>query len=145
MQTEIREAQVSDFEKIFSLIREFAVFIKTPEKVITSAERMKEDKDCFRCFVAEQNGEIVGFATWFFAYYSWSGKALYLDDLYVKEDSRGSGIGTLLFEKVIDTASENNCRKVRWQVSGWNKKAIAFYTSRGASVVDVEINCDLVL
>ena len=79
------------------------------------------------------------------AYYSWTGKTIYLDDLYVLENYRGRGIGNALLDKVIETAKTENCKKVRWQVSNWNGKAIEFYKKRGAIIDDVEINCDLLL
>lgn len=141
----IRKAEPADFEEVFALIKEFASFIKTPEKIKTSPAQMRGDKDYFNCFIALEDGTIKGFATWFMAYYSWTGKALYLDDLYVPELYRGNGIGTLLLDKVIETAKAEKCKKVRWQVSHWNSKAIEFYKKRGAVMDDVEINCDLMI
>jgi diamine N-acetyltransferase len=107
---------------------------------------MKADENLFQCFVAEdENKKIVGYAAWFFAYYSWSGKAMYLDDLYVTEPARGNAIGSQLLQTVIDHAKASGCKKVRWQVSNWNAPAIAFYKKMGAWIDDVEINCNLEL
>lgn len=146
MEMIIRNANEQDFQQVVSLIKEFSVFQGAPEKVTITAEQMTEDRHLFRCFVAEaENKEIIGFATYFFAYYSWTGKAVYLDDLYVKEEFRKNGIGRMLLAKVIDLAKEQECKKVRWQVSKWNTNAIAFYKSIGATIDDVEINCDYVL
>jgi diamine N-acetyltransferase len=145
MKLEIRKADTDDFSEIYSLIKEFAAFIKTPEKVITTPSQMICDKEYFHCFVATDSDKIVGFSTYFIAYYSWIGKTLYLDDLYVLANYRGHGIGSKLLDKVIETAKNENCKKVRWQVSNWNKKAIDFYKSRGATIDNVEINCDLEL
>lgn len=138
----IREATENDFPQIYHLIKEFAIFIKTPEKVAITLPQMIRDKDYFHSLVAMDNDKVIGFATWFFAYYSWSGKAVYLDDLYVKAEYRGKSIGTRLMDAVFDIARQAECEKVRWQVSNWNKDAIAFYKKRGAQVDDVEINCD---
>jgi ribosomal protein S18 acetylase RimI-like enzyme len=146
MEMIIRTANEQDFHQVVSLIKEFSVFQGAPEKVAITAEQMMEDKHLFRCFVAEtENKEIIGFATCFFAYYSWTGKAVYLDDLYVKEEFRKGGIGRMLLTKVIDLAKEQECKKVRWQVSKWNTNAIAFYKSIGAAIDEVEINCDYIL
>lgn len=145
MNLTIREAAPNDYEQIFLLIKEFAAFIKTPEKVLISPDQMLQDREYFRCFVVTDNETIIAFSTYFFAYYSWTGKAIYLDDLYVTETYRGKGIGNLLFNKIIETAKNNNCKKVKWQVSNWNKKAIKFYKNKGALIDDVEINCDLFL
>jgi GNAT superfamily N-acetyltransferase len=143
MAIDIRKAEPNDFEEIYSLIIEFAKFIKTPEKVTTTASQMIEDKNHFNCFIAVDKNKIVGFATYFIAYYSWTGKAVYLDDLYVLDKCRRLGIGKMLLDKVIETAKSENCKKVKWQVSKWNKKAIEFYKMRGAIIDEVEINCDL--
>lgn len=138
----IRKATENDFPQVYDLIKEFALFIKTPEKVAITLPQMIRDKDYFQCLVAMDNDKVIGFATWFFAYYSWSGKAVYLDDLYVTAEYRGKNIGTRLMDTVFDIARQAECKKVRWQVSNWNQDAIAFYKKRGAQVDDVEINCD---
>jgi len=69
---------------------------------------------------------------------------LYMDDLYVRPDFRGAGVGTKLINEVIAFAKAENCKKLRWQVSEWNQPAIDFYKSLGANVDAVESNCDLV-
>jgi GNAT superfamily N-acetyltransferase len=145
MNIEIRKGESKDFVQVFALIKEFAIFITTPEKVLTSAEQMEADKDFFQCYVALDGDKVIGFATYFFAYYSWSGKAIYLDDLYVKESYRRLGIGTKFFDTILETGKKANCKKLKWQVSNWNNKAIEFYKKRGADIDDVEINCDLSL
>ena len=145
MSITIRQAREEDLPEIYALIKEFALFQQTPGKVKITLEQMKKEKEFFHCFVAEDAGRIVGFASYFFAYYSWSGKALYLDDLYVAAAFRGNGIGSQLMQSVIDLAKEEQCSSMRWQVSNWNKEAIAFYKKMGASINDVEINCDLPL
>jgi GNAT superfamily N-acetyltransferase len=142
---QIRTATENDFNAVYGLIQEFAHFIKTPEKVTVTLEQMIQDKDFFKCLVAVENDKVVGFATYFFTYYSWSGKAMYLDDLYVPEAYRGQQIGTRLLDAIIEMARQSHCKKVRWQVSNWNHRAIEFYKKRGAMVDEVEINCDLLL
>ena len=146
MNATIRRASEQDFPAILGLIKEFSVFQGTPEKVTITLEQMKEERDLFQAFVAEANdGHVVGFATFFFAYYSWTGKALYLDDLYVQETYRKQGTGKKLLHAVIDLATAHGCKKLRWQVSKWNTHAIGFYKSIGAGIDEVEINCDLPL
>lgn len=92
MEIQIRKAIEDDFASVLALIKAFAVFQKTPEKVTLTLEQLTEEKSLFQCFVAETaNKEIIGFASFFFAYYSWTGKALYLDDLYVTDEYRNKG------------------------------------------------------
>lgn len=145
MKFEIRKAKSKDFNKVYRLIKEFATFIATPDKVLTTPTQMKHDADYFNCLIAVANEKIIGFATFFTAYYSWSGKTLYLDDLYVQPEFRGLGIGTSLFESIVDMAKSQKCRKLKWQVSNWNQKAIKFYEKKGASVDIIEINCELMI
>ena len=141
----IRKAGRQDFPAVFALFREFAVFQKTPDKLHITLEQLIEDEAYFQCFVAEADNRIVGFASFFFAYYSWTGKAVYLDDLYVQESSRKYGIGKRLLLSVIDFAKEHKCRTVRWLVSRWNVNAIEFYKEIGAEVEDTEMICVLEL
>jgi GNAT superfamily N-acetyltransferase len=104
---------------------------------------MREEKKYFDFFVAEMEGEIVGMALYFFAYYTWVGKSLYLDDLYVKPAFRGQNIGKALLEKVIEVAKDEKCKRMRWQVLDWNTSAIEFYKKMNATLSQEWINCDL--
>lgn len=143
MDSIIRKAGKEDFPSVFSLFTEFAAFQKTPEKLHITLEQLIEDEQDFQCLVAEADGRIVGFATFFFTYYSWTGKGLYLDDLYVNADFRKYGIGKKLLDAVIGLAKENKCKSVRWLVSRWNTNAIEFYKSIGTHINDTEMTCVL--
>jgi GNAT superfamily N-acetyltransferase len=144
MNITIRKADESDFDSIFSLVYELAVFQGTPERVINSVAQMKEEQSFFQCFVAEtESKEIVGMASFFFAYYTWVGKSLYLDDLYVKQSHRGQKIGSKLLDAIFDMAAINNCKRVRWLVSEWNQPAITFYKSLGAEIDEEAWVCDV--
>ncbi len=139
----IRKATETDFPAILGLIKELALFEKAPEKVTNSVEQMNEEKQFFRCIVAEsKTGEIVGMALYFFAYYTWVGKSLYLDDLYVKEIYRKMKIGTALLNEVMEIARTENCKRVRWQVLNWNENAIQMYRKAGAVIDGEWFNCD---
>lgn len=144
MNITIRPAMVEDFGAIVELFREFAHFEYLDERMTNSVEQMKAETEYFNCFVAvNKQHEIVGYATYFFAYFTWTGKSLYMDDLYVKESYRGAGIGKILINKVIDFAKASGCHKLRWQVSDWNAPAISFYKGLGAVIDAQERNCDL--
>ncbi|UZO80005.1 GNAT family N-acetyltransferase [Aquimarina sp. ERC-38] len=145
MEIKIREAKPSEFVNVYNLIKEFSEFIKTPEKVKITPEQMVMDEKYFKCLIATNGNMILGFATYFFSYYSWTGKAIYLDDLYVPEKYRNQGIGSKLFDKIIEIGKTEDCCKMKWQVSNWNEKAQDFYKDRGAIIDDVEVNCDLEL
>lgn len=146
MDISIRIANEKDFPQIIKLFNEFAAFEKLPDRMINTVPKMIEEQNYFTCFVAEtSNSEIVGYAACFFSYHTWSGKSLYMDDLYVKETYRKKGIGKKLLDSVIEFARNKKCGKVRWQVSNWNLNAQNFYKKLGAAIDDVELNCDLKL
>ena len=146
MQYTIREIEPKDFDTLIDIFKEFALFEKTPEKMINSAQQMESEKEFINGFVAlDSNNNIAGYVTWFFAYYTWVGKSMYMDDLYVRQERRGNGLGTQLINRVIEKAKTENCKRLRWQVSDWNKPAIAFYGRLGATIDSVELNCDLTL
>jgi len=139
----ITKAGIADFEDIFDCIQELAEFERAPEKVTNSPEQMKLEKDFFECYIARDiEGNTLGIALYFFAYYTWVGKSLYLDDIYVKEQYRRTGIGKALLKKVFETAKEENCSRVRFQVLDWNTNAIEFYKKTGAILDQEWINCD---
>jgi len=97
----------------------------------------------FHCFVAEtETREIVGMALYFYAYYTWVGKSLYLEDIYVKESFRKHKIGTALLRRIFEVAREENCKRVRWQVLNWNQSAIQMYKKSGAEIDDEWLNCN---
>ncbi|MBV5283271.1 MAG: GNAT family N-acetyltransferase [Paludibacter sp.] len=145
MTVTIRKIEESDYLVLISLFKEFALFEKLPEKMTNSVEQMLREKEYLTGFVAVNDAdEILGYATYFFGYYTWIGKSLYMDDLYVRPNFRGAGVGTKLIKEVIAFAKAEKCKKLRWQVSEWNQPAIEFYKSLGANVDAVESNCDLV-
>lgn len=144
MNIKIRKATKKDYPVILDLIKELALFEKAPEKVTNTVEQMNEEDDFFMSIVAEkEDGEIVGMALFYFVYYTWVGKSLYLDDLVVREKYRGNKIGTQLLEEVMNVAKINKCKRVRWQVLDWNTPAIDFYNSYGANLDGEWINCDM--
>src|SRR5215212_1304233 len=139
----IRHATEHDFPFVLDLVKELAVYQGMPEKVLNTVEQMKAEKDFFRCLVAEnEQGQIIGIASYFFAYYTWVGKSLYLDDLYVKESCRGQKIGSELLKQIFEVAKAQNCKRVRWQVSDWNKAALEFYKKCGAQIEEEYCICN---
>lgn len=139
----IRTAIEADYPRILELFAEFAEFEKLPHLMTNSLERMQAEKEFFHAFVAvNEAGLIVGYATWFFAYFTWSGKSIYMDDLYVQPDFRGCGIGKRLLTTVAEWGKASGCHKFRWQVSDWNVSAIGFYERLGAERDLINRNCD---
>jgi GNAT superfamily N-acetyltransferase len=138
----IREGEERDFPVLMELIKGLATFENAQAAVKNSVDQMRREKESFGSFVAEKDGEIVGAAIYFFAYYTWVGRSLYLDDLYVRPEYRRKKVGSMLLRKVFELAKQENCKRLRWQVLGWNKDAISFYEKHGATISDEWLNCD---
>lgn len=135
MKLNIRNAFAEDMEQVHKLVLELAVFERAPDEVSTSAEMYKHDgfsENRFEVIVAEdeelpQGERIIGIALTYWAYSTWKGKYLWLEDLIVTESYRGKKIGKSLFEAVMKKALNEQANLLRWQVLDWNEPAIQFY------------------
>ena len=127
----IRKAETNDFESIYGLIKELAVFENEPNEPSNPIKNFIEEGTAkqpkFQVLVAEQNLEIIGIALYYYGYSTWKGSMLYLDDLVVKETHRRKGIGKLLLDELIGIAKEERLNQMRWHVLDWNESAIQFY------------------
>lgn len=137
----IRFAEVDDTADIFSLINELASYEKLSHLITTSIDELKINlfgKEKFvEILIAEYDNKIVGQALFFKNFSTFLGKpGIYLEDLYVKPDFRGKGIGKALLEKLISIAKERNYGRVEWSVLDWNESAIDFYKKMGAEILD---------
>ena len=140
-ETIIRKAEEKDVSAIFSLIKELAEYEKLSDQIKTSEVELKKalfGEDRFvEIFIAEYDGKIVGQALFFKNFSTFLGKpGIYLEDLYVKPEMRGKGIGKALLEKIIFWAKERNYGRVEWSVLDWNEPAIDFYKKIGAKPLD---------
>lgn len=131
----IRKIEPKDVSAVLNLIVELAVYENEPDAVINTEEQLSkdlfEDKVC-ECFVADFDGEIRGFALFYTSYSTWKGKCIYLEDLYVREVYRKSGIGQELFSRLVEEAKLRNVKRMDWQVLDWNEPAIKFYEKNEA-------------
>lgn len=82
-------------------------------------------------------GNQVGYALYFLNYSTWEGThGIYLEDLYVTPDARGSGLGKALLTTLAATAAAHGFARVEWSVLDWNTPSIDFYRSLGARPMD---------
>jgi len=137
----IREAKMDDVEAIHQLIIELAVYEKEPDAVIASVRDIREnlfgENPVAFCHVAEVDGKVVGIAIWFLNYSTWLGKAgLYLEDLFIKPEFRGSGLGLKLMKTLAQLCVDRGYERFQWWVLDWNKPSINFYKSIGAEAMD---------
>ncbi|HZZ83138.1 MAG TPA: GNAT family N-acetyltransferase [Anaeromyxobacteraceae bacterium] len=134
---EIREATAADVPLLLQLIRDLAEYEKLRHEVVaTEADLLRDGfgpERRFRALVALSDGAPAGFALWFFNYSTFQGRGgLYLEDLFVKPELRGRGLGKALFARLARLAVENRCGRFVWQVLDWNAPSIAFYEGLGA-------------
>jgi GNAT superfamily N-acetyltransferase len=137
----IRAASPKDVPVLLSLIRGLATYEKKPDKaVVTEADLLRDGfgpQQKFRSLIAEWQNEPVGYASFFYFYSTFQGRAaLFLEDLFVFDRFRGKGIGKALLAEVAKLAIEENCFGMRWEVLDWNTPAIEFYRRLGADFLD---------
>jgi len=137
----IRKAEKKDIPIILQLIKELAEYEKLLHEVITTEDDLKKvlfDENSFvEVLLAEFGGTITGQALFFYNFSTFVGKpGLYLEDLYVKPEFRGKGIGKALLMEVIRTAKKRDCGRVEWVVLDWNQPAIEFYKNIEAIPLD---------
>jgi len=133
----IRDAQARDAAQIHAFIVELAIYEKAEHEVIASVADIErslfEPGSPARGLICEINGQPVGFAVYFLSYSTWLGrKGLYLEDLYVSPQHRGSGAGKRLLRHLAQLAFDSGCGRFEWSVLDWNEPAIQFYQSLGA-------------
>lgn len=137
----IRKAERNDAALILQFIVELAVYEKAEDEVVATLADIENsifgDEHNTDAIICEVNGKPIGFAVYFFNYSTWQGKhGLYLEDLYVSPDHRGSGAGKALLKYLAKIAISKNCGRFEWSVLDWNEPAIQFYQSIGAKPKD---------
>ena len=143
MTLKIRKGNEKDFPSFLTLLYEEALFDGSPKAAVkNSVEQMKKEKKYINFFVAEEGGKVVGIAVYSFVYYTWAGKSIFLEDLYITSECRGKGIGTKLLTKVFEVAKKENCNRLRWEVEEKNIVAQEFYRKLGAKTGDTWFDCD---
>ncbi|WP_084250478.1 GNAT family N-acetyltransferase [Sphingomonas mali] len=136
----IRPATPQDVALILRFVRELAEFEREPDAVKATEESLSYalfNERSAEAVIAEQEGKPMGFALFFHNFSTWTGrKGLYLEDLYVTPEARGSGVGTALLRHLAGIALDRACARFEWAVLDWNTPAIDFYTAMGADSLD---------
>ncbi|SDS16932.1 GNAT family N-acetyltransferase [Pseudomonas oryzae] len=141
MSFEIRPAQPADAEQILAFIRELAIYERAEHSVVASVDDIRRSLFAegapARALMCLRDGRPVGYAVYFFSYSTWLGRnGIYLEDLYVTPEQRGSGAGRQLLRHIAREAVANDCGRLEWSVLDWNEPAIGFYRSLGAEPQD---------
>jgi GNAT superfamily N-acetyltransferase len=144
----IRPAERSDCQTICDLIYGLAIYEKLADKAVATPGDIERDlfgpNPVIRVLIAEDEGEAIGFALFFRSYSTFLGRpGIYLEDLYVREEHRGRGIGKALLGAVAEIAIAEGAGRFEWSVLDWNEPAIGFYKKMGAELMDGWTTCRL--
>jgi GNAT superfamily N-acetyltransferase len=137
----IRPATVADIPQILRFIRELAEYEKLLHEVTATEADLRQQlfgpQPHAECLIAELEGKPAGFALFFHNFSTFLGKhGIYLEDLYVKPELRGKGVGKKLLAHLAAVALERGCGRFEWSVLDWNSPAIDFYKSLGAQMME---------
>ena len=137
MNVRLRGANVDDVPTIARLIRALSVYEKLEHEVVMTEEKLRDNLFVKHRYaevvLAEEGGEAVGFALFFHNFSTFLGQpGIYLEDLFVVPEKRGSGIGRMLLARLAQLAVERDCGRLEWSVLDWNQDAVRFYERLGA-------------
>lgn len=141
MTLSIRPATPADVPVILGFVRELAEFEKAPDEVVSTEPILHEAlfgaHPAAEAIIAEAGGASVGMAVFYHNFSTWTGvRGIWLDDLYVTPEARGSGAGTALLRHLAGIAVDRGCARFEWWVLDWNSRAVDFYRKMGAEAMD---------
>ncbi|MBQ8612825.1 MAG: GNAT family N-acetyltransferase [Ruminiclostridium sp.] len=134
MNTQIRKNTPADYETAYTLTRELMVYHNALDIFTTTPERLREliESGMLHSFTLYCEGKPAGIMNFFFKLTTFTGrKILYIEDLYVREEYRGKGLGKILLSKAKEIADENDCEQLELKCAHWNKASAHFYKAQG--------------
>lgn len=139
-EVEIRAATVDDVPLILTLIKELAEYERLSHEVVATEEVLRDslfgEWRVAEALLGYLEDDPAGFALFFHTFSTFLGKpGIYLEDLYVRPEFRGAGVGRALLVHLAKLAKERGCGRLEWSVLDWNEPAIGFYREIGASPV----------
>lgn len=141
MSVVIRAATPADLPLIAELIRALAEYEKLAHEVrfeeAVLGEKLFGPRPYAEVLIGEVDGVAQGFALFFHNFSTFEGKpGIYLEDLFVRPEARGAGLGKALLVELARLALERDCARLEWWVLDWNEPSIGFYKSLGAKPMD---------
>ena len=133
----IRSAAAADVPLVLRFIRDLAEYERLPHEVVATEPLLRETlfgpEPGAEVLLAEVDGEPAGFALFFHNFSTFLGRrGLYLEDLFVRPEARGRGVGRALLARLAAIARARGCGRFEWSVLDWNEPAIGFYRALGA-------------
>ncbi|WP_408591252.1 N-acetyltransferase family protein [Novosphingobium sp.] len=141
MTVSIRPASAADLPLVANLIRALAEYEKLADAVrfdeAVLGQKLFGPRPYAEVVIGEIDGVARGFALFFHNFSTFEGRpGIYLEDLFVQPEARGSGLGKALLQHLAALAVERDCARLEWSVLDWNEPAIGFYKSLGAQFMD---------
>lgn len=141
MTISIRPATPADLPLIAQLIRDLAAYEKLAHEVrfddAVLGRKLFGERPYAEVVIGEVDGTPQGFALFFHNFSTFEGKpGIYLEDLFVRPEARGAGLGKALLSHLAMLALERDCARLEWSVLDWNEPAIGFYRKLGARLMD---------
>jgi GNAT superfamily N-acetyltransferase len=141
MTLSIRPAVPADLPLIAALIRDLAEYERLAHEVrfdeAVLGEHLFGERPMAEVVIGEADGAAQGFALFFHNFSTFEGKpGIYLEDLFVRPEARGAGLGKALLAHLAGLAVERGYARLEWSVLDWNEPAIGFYRSLGAKPMD---------
>lgn len=138
---EIKPATISDVPLILSFIKDLAEYEKLAHEVVATEAILKKtlfgDNIHAEVIFGYLDDNPVAFALYFHNFSTFLGRpGIYLEDLFVKPEARGNGIGKKMLAYLANLAISRNCGRLEWWVLDWNETAINFYKRIGAKPMD---------
>jgi len=133
----IRSATAADVPVIRQLIRELAEYERLTDEAVVTESALRETlfgpRPWAEVLIGEVGAEVAGFALFFHNYSTFVGKpGLYVEDVFVRPQFRGRGLGTAFFQRMARIAVDRGCGRMEWAVLDWNEPALNFYRKIGA-------------
>ena len=138
---QIKLAEPDDTSLILSFIKELAVYENLSHEVVADEVTLRQslfgERRVAEVIIGLFEDKPVGFALYFHNFSTFLGKpGIYIEDIYIKPEMRGRGIGSIMFSYLAKLARERNCGRLEWWVLDWNQPAIDFYKKLGAVSMD---------
>ncbi|KFN48831.1 GNAT family N-acetyltransferase [Arenimonas composti] len=140
----IRAATAADADLLYALMRALAEYEGDVRHLLIDREALRRDgpggAERFGAFIAESDGEALGFVSYTRTYAIWAAHArLLIDDVYVSDAARGRGVGERLMQAVRELARSEGAGSIRWTVQPGNTRAQAFYARLGATGMERQV------
>ena len=137
----LRFAETKDVPIILEFIKELAEYEKLSHEVVATEEKLNKSlfgaRPLAEVIIADYLTKPVGFSLFFHNFSTFLGQpGIYIEDIYIKPDHRGRGIGKTILVYLAKLAIERGCGRIEWSVLDWNINALNFYNELGAQAMD---------